>query len=725
MAITYKETPFGFSVPVLDTTKKTTTTTTYVETPFKVSVPVTTASSSARKAITTPTTPTPTPTITTTPPVSTTTTAITSPVSTTPTGISITPPTPTQPTPFATRTDLMPKFTPPEYAYYQPGTIYQMQTDLAGYDKYGRPVPFVETFKIEEGVGSVPATAEETALLGEVIKAQRYEEVALGKPRGKVSRVIGELKGEWAAFGREEVIDKKWVQGLYGETKAGQIKGGIVSTLIPTTKRDILITGATLGIGAGVSAAFRGVTYGASLLPGRIGTISSQVLRVGGYAAGAGLTTLYVGDVIAKVSAAEDYAAKGEIIGTGIREFAAFGAGFAVGGRITGRGIGLIGTRGRIEIPLEKITRADVITGKTQFPTAPAGQHLGLFRATGRILPPELTGGRPGGFHVTPEVFWKGKITPKPGASELPGLYVAPEASIYFAKLGGTGYRLFPTWKSILTGDKPGIAFLQPRGFRAVGFERVKPYAIDGQTFRYRFTKLAKEGFIDVPGMKTEIEGIARTGAGEYLLTGKKFYTTIRGVRVPIDVFVHEKGLTATQTLGIGKQAKQFSVRDYSYSYRQALIEPFAPPTRPSRRTVSSSIIPSYSPGVYSSPDMVSRSLGISRGGYGRTTSSLISQSSMVSILKTPETYRTPRDYSYLISPPRTPTRPLRDHFGIKQDRKKIDLHLGFSPRYTPSLTAVAFQIKGAVPPRFLKGEVDPFARRVIPGRKVKKRKKK
>ena len=48
-----------------------------------------------------------------------------------------------------------------------------------------------------------------------------------------------------------------------------------------------------------------------------------------------------------------------------------------------------------------------------------------------------------------------------------------------------------------------------------------------------------------------------------------------------------------------------------------------------------------------------------------------------------------------------------------------------FNPRYIPSLTAEAFNLRGIVPKRFRGGVIDPFARRLIPQGKNRKRRRK
>ena len=87
-----------------------------------------------------------------------------------------------------------------------------------------------------------------------------------------------------------------------------------------------------------------------------------------------------------------------------------------------------------------------------------------------------------------------------------------------------------------MTG-KPGVAFLKPEGFRYSPYTKVSPYKLGEQTFRYGFKYSAKSGYADVPLLKTEVEAVFRPEAGSYLFESGKYFTRIKGVRVPVDVF--------------------------------------------------------------------------------------------------------------------------------------------------------------------------------------------
>ena len=133
--------------------------------------------------------------------------------------------------------------------------------------------------------------------------------------------------------------------------------------------------------------------------------------------------------------------------------------------------LGYVSTKGRVEVPIEKLTSQDVLSGAKSFPTAPTYKQLSLFQKRG------------GGFHTTPEKFWKKEITPKVSKSEFPGLYVSSDISLHFAKLQGEStFKLFPSVKNLFTIESsPAIAFLQPKGFRTVGFEFKQTPIFTGQ----------------------------------------------------------------------------------------------------------------------------------------------------------------------------------------------------------------------------------------------------
>jgi hypothetical protein len=442
---------------------------------------------------------------------------------------------------------------------YLPGTVYAYQTG----EYKGTPV-FTTKVALEPGKGERLATSEELKLVfpSEVRAATTKEMKGL--------TTVGKVKGKITNFS-----NKDWQPGVYTEKKittwsskgnnTRQFLGGVATGIIPSTKGGVIKDVATFGVGGVVGAGIKGGAIGLSKVP-KVGKYLTPVFKAGTTGAGIYFTGAYATKTASQIYFEKDYYQKGQITGSSIKEFSLLSTGFAGGSKGAEKVYGLIKTRGRVEIPLERLTRKEVISGQESFPTAPPQTHIELFKQT-TVRLPELTQGTPGGFHVTPEKFWTSSkgITPNAGTSELPGLYVSSEASIHFSGLTNKGgYSLFnvPTLKDLTSGENPAIAFLKPKGFRETGFRKVNTYEIDKQKFKFDFGKPVKEGYIDIPGMKTEIEGIARVNAGSYSFESGKYYTTIKGVRTPIDVFKTDV-LNVKLERGRGKSGKSLSSESY------------------------------------------------------------------------------------------------------------------------------------------------------------------
>jgi len=364
---------------------------------------------------------------------------------------------------------------------------------------------------------------------------------------------------DWKGFGEFEKETKITAQKIRGEGDvisarffAGDVYefvGGVGGTGLQLYKdQPIIPIGATAvgyGIGFGASALVTGATA--------VGGATAGTITQLGIATGGGILLYGAGkETSQQIKIAGDVYSKGGIFGTEAIKLAHIGAGAGAGAKGFQQTAGWWRTRGRDYVPLAKLTTKDVITGKESFPVAPTEQHLKLFteRVGGKYIE---TTGKPGGFHVAPDTFWRGKkgITGLPGTSELPGTYVSAYISPHFAKLGGKG----SSYRFSLTSAQglPGVAYIKPSKFRTVGFFGTQKYQIggEGKWFKYGWKKGAKEGIIDIPKMKTEIEGVIRTDTGTYgFISGKK-YTKIEGIRVPIDVFEYgDKGAGNIVTSG-------------------------------------------------------------------------------------------------------------------------------------------------------------------------------
>jgi hypothetical protein len=493
------------------------------------------------------------------------------------------------------------------------GRIYQVQTgEVQG-------VPVTDTYTspsitaISYGAKTRKATDEEIKYL-----LERNQALELTNPtwKQKVSAKaydVGEFIG--VDLSREnlqtptynvEAVQESF-KSAYGE-KIGGFAGGVVTGIIPSTRGEILSTGVTFGIGAGAGAGFTTAERLTAKIGGKVGKYIPRVIRttelVGGGILGVAYGTQVVGGVINAGSPEQ----AGEIVGEAGREILSFGAGYKAGGKGANIIIDRIETAGRVSEPnVQAQLDAFVESGKT-FPTAPTEQHLSLFLETTKKYPlitetvtqnvkisPSIkmqsgqfsgesiaslssipsTKNIAGGFHTTPMKFWpKGKgFISQAGTSELRGTYAGSEISIAFSGLTGgglSGYSPSNLFKSIsLAGGSPAVAFIKPEGFRVnkfVGKAR-KPIVENGvrvQDFA-DFSKPAKEGIIDIPQMKTEIEGILREGQSVVFESGK-YYVEYEGRRIALDTFLTENSERIKIKDEGGKKIKIKDLEDVGYS---------------------------------------------------------------------------------------------------------------------------------------------------------------
>jgi len=571
-----------------------------------------------------------------------------------------------------------------------PGTIYQYQTDTL--ESKGRTIPYYKTYTIGEDYSSRQPTKQEFINLQDFVSAEKFKETGLSEPQSNIKRISGEAIGKVKILGSEELYSPKQIKESSSKFgKVGEISGGFVAGLLPETKMDLIKTGAILGVSAGAGFGIKGITSGLSYVSPLIGT----GFKASTYGAGAYFTGVYGLGVASQFEMKEDVFGKSQVIGKATREFGTGLIGFKLGSKGYDITEGLYRTRGRsfLELP------------QGEYPQAQTSKQLKLFQ---KNLYPEL-GKEPGAFHTTSQTFWKGgTITPKPGTSELPGLYGSTKVSTPFAKVSGSKFKLLPSVSDIFsTPSKPGIAYLQPKGFRTVKSIKVSPYQIEGQKFEYKFLKQPKQGYADITGIKSEIEAVFRPGAGSYGFESGKYYTKISGVRVPLDVFKYSPEPSI-------KTGKVFSSKNYYTISSQPLFTPQS-------SLISYSYKPSYSFG-YSSikgsssiskslsiKSSISKSSGVSKSsGLSISKSSLPSSKSFGSSVKI-SSYKSPSSASFsgvysgvpgITSKKKPKTPPTTFNFpeldfsmkGKKIKRPKI------KPSLKPSFTASAFDIRGSMP---------------------------
>lgn len=542
------------------------------------------------------------------------------------------------------------------------------------------------------------------------------EEVRMVSPLtetvGTQATWLGETKGKYTQFASQEsnfasLVNRGIVKWESKGGKAREFVGGVVQGIVPQTKGELISTGLLVGAGGLFGAGVKGtaILSKASFLTkipvvSKVAPYYSPAIKVASYGVGTYLTGKYAFETGTLMTQTESSRGKGEILGGSIREFGAVGLGYGLGYKGAEKVYGLYSTRGRTEIPIEKLTPQDVLSGKETFPSAPTSKHYQLFQGTAKRVPElaiedtyfyeglkkpynlkqpiESPTYKPFMIHVTPEKFWTTKIIPKASESELAGIFGSSYASIHFSGLGKSGYSLFkfPRLKSIIGGDKPALAVMKPFGFRVNKAIRTKPYQEGGNWYSLKFPRKAKLGWADIPLNKEEIQAVARIEAGSYGLQSQKYYTTIFGTRVPIDIFGATGKLeTEGGLLGGGKTTYELpesisltdirsSVARKSKSSKLNIIEL---PARYSKSTIKSSSK------LYSVPSSLLYSFS-SRGSRGRSSrgsSSILSSfapssytpsssiSSYISISEPRSSPSKPSGRSYsssYISPPSEPS---------------------------------------------------------------------
>ena len=353
-------------------------------------------------------------------------------------------------------------------------------------------------------------------------------------------------------------------QSTPGGKKVGEFTKGVVVGSLEDIRTQPGKNIVLLGAGYGLGLAFKGIATGVTLVP-KVGGYLSSGVKVAGYGAGVGLTTLYGAETYAKVMQTPGAYNKGSITGVALKDLAITGFGFARGEKGFVQLKGLYETRGKEFV--------DVKQG--DYPSAPSSKQLSLFQ---KNIYPQL-GKEAISFHTTPGKFWTDTISPDYGSSEIGGMYGSTYVSRPFAKIQGKGssYSILPNKGMFAPETTPGIVGLKPEGFRNVGisFSNKKLFEgqkyVKGRGFAF-FTKQPKMGFMDIPkNFKSEIESIARPGAGEYSLQSKNFYTEIYDTRVSLDVAKYSKeNKINTQEFKVkGSKGKGTKVDLGSYSLPQ------------------------------------------------------------------------------------------------------------------------------------------------------------
>ena len=352
--------------------------------------------------------------------------------------------------------------------------------------------------------------------------------------------------------------------------KASKVYGGFVSGINRDIREQPLKQAVIYYITRGVGMGTKFFLGQASRVPWMVKGIQvvPATAKVGIKGTEAFLVSKYAIGTAKAYKEAETPEAKAGILGVTLKDIYVGSLGYRAGSKDYDVLASKVKTSGRVSQS----------TPQGEYPKAQPSKQLGMFE---RNVVPELSS-KPGAYHTTSEQFWiKTKIIePRSGASELPGLYASTQVSTPFSRIPGSGgttsflSRIIPTKAGLIkwlnpVGD-PAIAYLVPKGFRKVQVGWSKTPTFKGQASvrgKYAvFKNKAVPGIADVPGMKTEIETIFRPDTGPYTFVSGKTYTTIKGVRVPVDVFEYGGKVTGKTVAG-GKTGPTLLGGKSSYGY--------------------------------------------------------------------------------------------------------------------------------------------------------------
>ena len=519
---------------------------------------------------------------------------------------------------------------------HTPGTTYQYQTGVESFG--GKNIPIVETYFVEKDWSSKEATPEQSKALQTYIDSQANIELGLSPTPSKAKQYFSEKSGQFQDFGSQSFYDEKWVKDFSAKGGTpGKIAGGLFTGLIPSTKGGVIISAATFGAGAAAGVGYRGAMIATTKISPTLGLATKAT----GFGAGTYLGGTYALGKVGQYTVAKGAYEKSQVIGSAGRETAAGVYGFRVGSKGVDITSGIWSTRGR----------GFLETKQGVYPSAPASTHLKSFQ---KNIIPEL-GDTPGAFHTTGKKFWQsGKIEFVKGTSELQGGYGSTQVSTPFARISGSSKsKLIPEPSTILElPGEPAIAFLKPTGFRA------SPSKGIGGSKR-AWIEPAKKGYADVPSIKGEIEAVFRPDAGKYIYQSGKYYTKIKGVRVPVDVHVPEVGFGKVKVGGgkvkVSRTSKTKIRAEYSEYSSPPVVSPASGIILSSSKIVSSK---PYSSSKLSSSRSYSPSSSSVSSSYTPSKSSYLSSKSSSSSLGGTGKYSSSRKSSstrsvvFPISPP-------------------------------------------------------------------------
>lgn len=574
----------------------------------------------------------------------------------------------------------------------------------------------IEFFKTQSGERDLIVGTKKQRFYTEPLDTIKYE-------YGKISQSAKEnVQGltEFVSPAVTKTVDTFLVPKKAKEFTKGFILG-VVEDIEKDPLKNVILFGAAYGAGFVASGASKAVVSVPKI--GKQLSVGTKIVTAGAGAYFLGRETYLTGQ---RIYAEEDYFKKGAILGTTTKDIGISVVGFTRGMKGFQVVEGIWRTRGREFIDIQQGV----------YPQAPSETHLKLFREN---VIPEL-GEKPGAFHTTGDAsFFKGgEFKPIPGTSELPGTYGSTQISTPFSRIPGSAsnaeltftQKISNWWKGLKTpAGEPGVAFLQPEEFRGV-----KAVKTPGGEFPYSFTQPAKPGFADVPGIKTEIESIFRPEAGGYSFVSGTKYTTIKGVRVPIDVFKYDPNVVVgtipkiapilvggTQTSYSPPSTSQFIAFPTSSLFSNSATDRV---TLPSISRVSTELTPTS---IKSSTE---DSFVSSIAGSSRSRGKSASPTSIAPIIPSPSKSRV--SYSTLFGTPSQVKGKKRQDpfnnfssFSLKPSFKDVLKQPLFKPmtskgKYAPSLASIGLGITAPkVPSLYSKGAGSLIIRPIISNKSI------
>ena len=417
---------------------------------------------------------------------------------------------------------------------------------------------------------------------------------------------------------------KDFTKGMYNEIESNPVGVGVTtaSMFVGGAAFKVGSVGAKLGLAKGVAIAGTGSKLGKGI------TMASSAIE----------PTLAIGGI--GLAASELQGKNAEEIGQITPHLIGGIYGGVKGWNAGSKVVGNLQTLGRTEIPLNKITNAEVVNGKQKFPLTKKGQTpdklVAEFKADTHGIPTDkLITDKYGVWHATPEKLpSKIEILNNPSRpTDVGGLYVSPRVSPAFTRISANkGY----SFRSLFQSDpiRPSVTRVYVKDVNRLptgknvkaGQEYLSSGAKQGEAYLTpNAERLSVFGKVESEAVISPKTMLKQTGVG------KKYYTKINGRKVPIDTFevfgTGKKGTTVE--LIKGGQTKTKSTSEIAKSSFSSSGSPL-PKIYPSVTSIamSSAISSSTSITPSTKPSSVTSSIAMSSTKPSSTKPSSVTSSS-------------------------------------------------------------------------------------------------